>query len=205
MKMTLGCPVAITAERGGFAVLNEHSDVSAFENDEWCLSVPTDLWATAPGNQGNWTLTDRFGRGAFPWHSDGAIARKPPRFIVLQNLTQSRVPTEIAVVPADVRDELGGVVLRAQDRRGRSRLLSALERHAGHDLLRWDARTCSVAAGPRKVEAAIASLAVNAQIDWMSPATVVIDNWQVLHRRPAVPCSDVRGLRRWYVDERRRL
>lgn len=203
--MTSGWLGVITAaaEQDGYAVLNDHSDVPRCENDdEWHISAPTDLWAATPSSASSWTLTDRFGRGVFPWHTDGAIARRPPRFIVLQNLTESRVPTEIAAVPAHVQDQLGCVVLRARDYRGRSRLLSAIERYPDHDLLRWDARSCSVAAGPASVAAAIASLTATAQADWTSPTTVVIDNWKVLHRRPAVPCTDIRGLRRWYIERR---
>ena len=33
---------------------------------------------------GPWSLSGVFGRSAFPWHTDGAVASVPPRYVVMR-------------------------------------------------------------------------------------------------------------------------
>ena len=189
------------AARDGFYVLDDHltSDDLVEPTPDYRLSAPVDLWAAA-SQASPWSLTGRYGRGAFPWHTDGAIARRPPRFVVLQNITVSAVPTELATVSSEVLGRLASVALRARDRYGHTRLLSAVERTVGGSLMRWDPRACPVAAGPRGVESLMAELPTEFEVGWDHRRTMIIDNWRVLHRRPHVPEVAQRGLRRWYLE-----
>lgn len=150
--------------------------------------------------QGGWSLSDLNGLGRFPWHTDGAISRVPPHFIVLQNRTLSEVPTELVELPANLARDLGRVALLASDRFGNHQLLSAVDRLKGRDRIRWDIRTCAVRPGNDAIVDRVDSLQPQVTVQWTEARTLIIDNWRMLHRRPAVPANEERHLRRWYVD-----
>jgi alpha-ketoglutarate-dependent taurine dioxygenase len=58
---------------------------------------------------------------------------------------------------------------------------------------------CTVAAGSPLIAAHVDAIEAEHCLDWRTPATAVIDNWKMLHRRPPVPGGEERVLRRWYI------
>ena len=163
----------------------------------WEILVPQDA-----DNARENSLSSRYGRNAFPWHSDGAIARRPPRYLLMYSrMTEPVEPTEILSLTEDPRtlQAMARTVLLIK--RGSSkRYASALERRSGGFLARWDTRS---APPLRSVNAGIASSLIEespptGRVDWRYKAGVVIDNHRCLHRRPAIANSS-RTLYRMYA------
>lgn len=142
-----------------------------------------------------WSLSARFGRGAFPFHTDQAKLRTPPRYIILRcrRLRASKRPTLI--------QEFNNLMLSSSERAtlsrsiwivngGRGCFLSPIlaEQQVNKDpLLRFDL-SCMKPAHQRFAEAAtLLNEALNRtkpiSINWYEGLTVVLDNWRVLHAR----------------------
>jgi alpha-ketoglutarate-dependent taurine dioxygenase len=145
-----------------------------------------------------WSLSGSFGRSAFPWHTDGAISSRPPRWIVLRAVELSEWTSTELTDPSDgLLRSLQRTVLVARDRLGRARYLPAyVPMDHGHRV-RWDPRTCR----PRSEETAVevAMTPPSAAIEWRPDLSVVIDNYRLMHRRPAVGAGAERVLERTYV------
>lgn len=145
-----------------------------------------------------WSLSGTFGHDAFPWHTDGAISSLPPRWIVLRPVELSEPTTTELLSPcAELRERLERTVLLAKDRAGRARYLPALMLTKDDRRLRWDPRTCR----PRspRVAREIAAAMPTSVITWELGVTLVIDNYKLMHRRPAVTAAAERVLERTYV------
>lgn len=145
---------------------------------------------------GSWSLSGAYGLGGFPWHTDGAISSRPPRWIVLRALSIPRPTcTELLDPGPSLLSELRRTVLLATDRTGRTRHLPAAIPDYGRWRIRWDPRTCTPRTGLSVDD-------VNAQrptvvIEWREGRVLVLDNTRLLHRRPAVTAGRV--LERIYV------
>jgi hypothetical protein len=175
----------------------------------WRAEIPTG-YSTPPARSGSrrfyglvrvsrvWSLSGSFGRSAFPWHTDGAISSRPPRWIVLRAVELSeRASTELMDPSDGLLRSLQRTVLVARDRLGRARYLPAyVPMDHGHRV-RWDPRTCR----PRSEETAVevAMTPPSAAIEWRPDLSVVIDNYRLMHRRPAVGAGAERVLERTYV------
>lgn len=145
-----------------------------------------------------WSLSGTFGHDAFPWHTDGAISSHPPRWLVLRPVRLSEpTATELLSPSAELRERLERTVLLAKDHAGRARYLPALISTKDGHRLRWDPRTCRSrsTAVARDVAAALPTSVVT----WELGITLVIDNYKLLHRRPAVTAAAQRLLERTYV------
>lgn len=149
-----------------------------------------------------WSLSGRYGLGAFPWHTDGAISSRPPRWLLLRALELSdSTSTELLQPGVELFAALRRTVLRACDRVNRVRYLPAVATLPDRSYrLRWDPRTCVPRTGLTvdQIERQVAS----ARIEWRQGGLLVIDNSRVLHRRPAVERRVKRILERTYVWSR---
>jgi hypothetical protein len=145
-----------------------------------------------------WSLSGTFGQDTFPWHTDGAISSCPPRWLVLRPVRLSEpTATELMSPSNDLRERLGRTVLLAKDRVGRARYLPALVLTKDGYRLRWDPRTCR--SRSTAVTQDVAQAMPTSVVVWELGITLVIDNYRLLHRRPAVSGVSQRVLERTYI------
>ena len=144
------------------------------------------------------TYSGLFGLGRFPFHTDLAHWRLPPRYLVLRCVKgYVDVPTLLldgrSIVDAVTLDILRRSVVRPRrPRSGEMRLLRLWQSGAdGGDLLRWDevflrpaSRIGAFAFGRVREELGSATPKQVAMVD--AGDTLVIDNWRMLHSRPPV-------------------
>lgn len=158
---------------------------------------PQELLAREASESLAGTHSAQYGLRAFPWHTDGALARFPPKFLTLRP-TQLGPPTvtELLDLPAEMRRRLRRVTLLVQRSTGKRSYFPVLMRTStGHERLRWDSR--AQVRGDESVAASIGSLTPSAAIKWEMGRVAVIDNYRLLHRRPAVTVG--RRLLRTYI------
>ncbi|MEU9690293.1 TauD/TfdA family dioxygenase [Amycolatopsis japonica] len=156
-----------------------------------------------------WSLSGRYGLGEFPWHTDGAISKKPPRYMALLAiecqvggaLTQIFDTRNSDTGIDSVADKLQSVVLRGRDKTGRRRTLRARETIDGEMLVRWDPRCLEADDRHHKeIDRSIATNTVES-INWRPGTLAIIDNWRMLHRRTAVSPSENRRIWRAYASK----
>lgn len=158
------------------------------------------------------TYSARFGRGAFPFHTDMANWSTPPRWILLRSAGPP------SVTPTLVWNVLGGLptaLLRDIERavfatrtRVRSYSCTILSWRGGRPSLRWDplalAPVDAFSAGvAQRLNAYIAEHAEGdaTKIPWPdNHHALVIDNWRILHARPE-SADNTRVLERIVVSE----
>lgn len=151
---------------------------------------PTQRQSARPG-----TMSSYFGIGAFPFHTDGAYLRVPPRFIVLRLAPGSRSqrPTLLfdGASLGTSREEKQALARDVWFVRGGIRnFLSSVVNDTvipGHIVVRFD-RCCMTPATPHSRELArILDIALESnnpvQIDWIEDRALVLDNWRMLHAR----------------------
>lgn len=158
------------------------------------------------------TYSGLFGLGRFPFHTDLAHWRLPPRYLVLRCVKgYVDVPTLLldgrSIIDAVTLDILRRSVVRPRrPRSGEMRLLRLWEcGTGGGDLLRWDevflrpaSRVGAFAFGRVREELESATPMEVAMVD--AGDTLVIDNWRMLHSRPPVaPGREDRCLDRVYL------
>lgn len=145
-----------------------------------------------------WSLSGAYGLRAFPWHTDGAIASKPPRWLLLRAVRLSRPTcTELLDPHPELLAVLRRTVLRVTDRAGRVRHLPAAVYERDGWRLRWDPRTCRPRVGIPVEE--MEKHPPSATIEWRRDCLLVVDNTRLLHRRPAVDGLAERLIERTYV------
>lgn len=157
------------------------------------------------------SYSGRFGYGQFPFHTDMANWTTPPRYVLLrQNAGDSSIPTllldsqrVLSCVPSK-QLERGIWTARARHRSFVCNLLSARKNFS---LFRWDPYTLV----PRSEEAQNVTRLLFEEIQkqkesyltsitFDSEAILVIDNWRMLHARPAIPVqAQTRELERLLV------
>lgn len=192
----------------GWAKLDFASpDTRYFDLMEWATSlglpIPSrrggsliDILRVRPETEATpWSLSARFGKGAFPFHTDQAKLRTPPRYIILRcrRLRASRRPTLIQdfnnlKLSSPEHSILSRAIWVVNG--GRGCFLSPIfTKHqvSGESLLRFD-MNCMKPAHPQFAEAAnILSEALSRtnpiRIEWYEGLTIVLDNWRMLHAR----------------------
>lgn len=158
------------------------------------------------------TYSGNFGLGRFPFHTDLAHWRRPPRHLLLRCLVgYEDVPTSLidgrALVDAVSRDLLTRAIFKPRrPRDGALALLRLFEPAAdGADLLRWD----EVFLRPASRVGDTADTQVR---DWLAKSTplsialfrpgdtLIVDNWRMLHARsPIPPGREDRSIQRVYL------
>ena len=153
------------------------------------------------------SLSGTYGLGSFPWHTDGAVARKPPRYLVMTGWQSSSCEsTEIAMLHlpefSELRENMARTVLML--RRGRAiAYASALDRRMSDFIARWDSRSALPVDSPsaRRTRDLFNRLEPTAEVSWKRGVGAIIDNFRCVHRRPPVKSVD-RMIMRLYVYER---
>lgn len=158
------------------------------------------------------TYSGLFGLGHFPFHTDLAHWRVPPRYLVLRCVRgYVDVPTLVldgrAIIDAVTPDILRRAVVRPRRPCSEQvRLLRLWQEEAGgHDLLRWDEVFLKPASriGAFAFERILEELgsAAQSQVAMVDAGdTLVVDNWRMLHSRPPVPPGrEDRRLERVYL------
>jgi L-asparagine oxygenase len=151
------------------------------------------------------SLSRIHGAGAFPFHTDAAHHRHPPRWVLMR--CRSPGPDGRPTLLIDTK----GLNFAEGDAKLVRRavwsvtggpttfLASAVSARDGQDAWRYDLGCMSVAAeafaGVDEVIADALDSADQVPIVWESDAVVIVDNWRMLHARAAVQGDDVR--RRW--------
>lgn len=166
------------------------------------LSHSVDLIARGQSATSSWTLSDLYGRGQFPWHTDGAISSRPPRWVLLEPVSVGAgTPTELLSLPDYILQQLRRTVLRMRDRKGLIRYLPAcVPSDNGVDRIRWDLRIGQTSNQCLANE--ISNMDPSFSIDWRREVALIFDNFRLLHRRGPVTAKDERVIRRSYVWER---
>ena len=205
----------------GYAFLPRHrpgADTAEIAAD---LGEPMALWdsaivqhlvprATSTPN----TYSGIFGLGSFPFHTDLAHWRCPPRYLLLRCIKGfADVPTLLidgrTVADAVSLDVMRRAVVRPRrPQNGEMRLLRLWQNDdAGIGLLRWD----DVFLRPASRIGELAFRQVRARLKVVEPTaiamvdsgdTLVVDNWRMLHARPAITAErEHRRLDRVYLED----
>ena len=157
------------------------------------------LRPTLPQNAAPRSLSATYGLAAFPFHTDGAHHRVPPRFVLMRlaDGAASGTPTLLvdgyrSLIHAVDRKMLARETWLVRGGFGRTFYAPILDTARG--LLRFDPGCMRHPAGTapkgggilmRRLEQAPLT-----RIDWTQDATLVVDNWRMLHARGAVAPSD---------------
>lgn len=185
----------------GYLVLDGHERLTPLLDSLGPSGPPERLHAADSRAARVWSLSGTFGRNSFPWHTDGAISSRPPRWLVLQPVClSSPTTTDLLDLPSNLRRRLRRTVLLAKDRAGRSRYLPGSIPTPDGERVRWDPRTC-IPCTP-VIGDDIASTAPTATVEWRIGRTLILDNHRLLHRRPAVARGEDRVLERTYIWSR---
>jgi L-asparagine oxygenase len=159
------------------------------------------------------TYSGMYGHGRFPFHTDLAHWRHPPRFLLLRCVVGfEQVPT-LLIDGASLIENVGrNVVTRAlvsprRPIKGALPLLRLFDQHQGDQgMLRWD----EVFIRPASRSGEFGVLKFRECLNLSTPKmvslakrgdTLIIDNWRVLHGRSPVPskCRN-RVLERAYLE-----
>jgi L-asparagine oxygenase len=144
------------------------------------------------------TLSSRFGFGAFPFHTDAAHWRTPPRFVLLLCLDpgssgrRTRLIDTATLGDPRSREVLGEGVWKAAHRR--PFLCRLIERSGTMVRWRYDP-ACLVPWSPSAIRAStvvpelISSSAV-LDINWKVGDLLCLDNWRILHARSGTTVQD---------------
>lgn len=145
------------------------------------------------------SLSGVYGLGAFPWHTDGAIAAAPPRWIGMYSFAPSQVFTEILEPDSALLARLRKATLRVTDASGQTVMrLACMMTADGLRRLRWDPRACP--SGDGDLDAFVEAQQPTGRVEWAGDTWVVLDNFRLLHRRPSAYSDSSRQLRRYYAN-----
>lgn len=157
------------------------------------------------------TYSGLFGLDSFPFHTDLAHWPIPPRYLLLRCIRgYADVPTMIldgrTIVSKIGAELMGRALVRARrPLSGEVRMLRLLQSNGADEIIRWDTEYLKPASHVGKlVFSTIQSIVKEATA---MPAVmvddgdvVVIDNWRMLHARPAIePNRRDRKLQRVYL------
>lgn len=154
------------------------------------------------------SLSSRYGAEAFPFHTDAAHKRTPPRYVFLRAISNSTSirPTllldfqSINLAPEDLLTLERDVWIVNSGRASFPTTLISHSSKPDQKVLRYDTACMQPAhEGFKKSEnimSRILEQAKSIEISWTQGLIVIFDNWRVLHARPA------KGI---YKDENRTL
>lgn len=139
-----------------------------------------------------------YGHNAFPFHTDLAHWRDPPRYLMLRCVRGFREVPTLLLDGFELIDEIGRTSLRralVRPRRpiaGQFQLLRILDERDERPLLRWDEVFIRPASdigesSMAKVRAGIQKHAPIAVTLVEAGDTLLVDNWRMLHARSVIP------------------
>lgn len=155
----------------------------------------------ATGEAAPRSLSAAYGFGRFPFHTDAAHHRSPPRFVLLRcaSCTPTGVPTLVAdfdgmqFTPSELKT-LKREQWVVRGGRGRTFYAPLLDEIDGRRRIRWDPGCMSPVAGTTPVGQEIVAGALRSadatEIRWHEGEVTILDNWRMLHARPAVSRDD---------------
>lgn len=158
------------------------------------------------------TYSGNFGLGRFPFHTDLAHWKIPPRYLLLRcKIGYEDVPTNLVdgrqLIKTLSRDFLSRAIFKPRrPRDGAFTLLRLLEPRADSDLLRWD----EIFLRPASRVAERIDEQVRNWLDQTYPLeialckpgdTLILDNWRLLHARSPIPLGrEDRCIERVYLE-----
>ena len=172
--------------------------------------VVTTLRVTGQADSHTNSLSSRHGTGAFPYHTDGAFLRTPPRYGIMRlapGSTSSRathlLDFERIRLPAPLKEMCARSVWRVHGRSGWFIAGIIEDFRATRRLVRVDFDCMepadkSFATLPGQLREAFDE-AEPFSVDWDSSYICVFDNWRMLHARAAGPPDPARRLERILV------
>lgn len=203
----------------GFVIIpskNENSDIVSLANSlgstltPWKDKTVQTLVPKACGTPNSYS--GMYGHSRFPFHTDLAHWKIPPRYILLQSIRgYADVPTLLVDGQSLVRSVSTDIMLRAifRPRRpigGRLHLLHLLEDAQWCHRIRWD----EVFLRPASKVGRVADTLIR---EWLSKAepisialvcpgtSLLIDNWRMLHARSRIPPGrEDRRIERIYLE-----
>lgn len=181
----------------GFAVVRDSAFADHLLASMTSVSPPQELRPRPRGD--GWSLSDSYGYGKFPWHTDGAVSRRAPRWFSLRAVEiDGETSTELLDLPSKVVGHLRNVVLKVRAKSDNVRYLPAILplSHRRYQI-RWDPRTC--APNRTTVLEEVESCGATEVVRWHVGATLFVDNYRLLHRRPKVAEDSGRALERRYI------
>ncbi len=149
------------------------------------------------------SLSARFGRQAFPFHTDLAHHPVPPRFVLLRcrRAASSSVPTLLIDGLRALLECRHAEVFRRDVwlvSGGRGRFYTTIVRWMPPEkawIVRYDPVCMRPALESFAQSAALLDQAINeaevAEVEWAPGSLLLFDNWRMLHSRPAVPDTEV--------------
>ncbi|MER8374527.1 hypothetical protein [Mesorhizobium sp. M0488] len=184
----------------GFYADHEHLDAVSVIGKPQALGsglalhvlTPTDPNRATPN-----TYSGMFGRGIFPFHTDLAHWRRPPRYMLLRcDIGFEDVPTLVVdgreVVAKAGRDLISRALVQPRRPiRGKLPLLKLMQSIDDHDLIRWD----EIFIKPASDNGKAGMTAFKTALEMCRPKaiclvsrgdTLVLDNWRMLHARAPV-------------------
>ncbi len=158
------------------------------------------------------TYSGSYGLGCFPYHTDLAHWRIPPRYLLLRCVTgYADVPTLLldgkCIFDAVTLDILTRAIFKPRRPRNRTlELLRLCEPTSDGYCFRWD----ELFLKPASKIGNLASQRVKEQLDKCEPLkislervgdTLLIDNWRMLHARSRIPAGrEDRKIQRIYLE-----
>lgn len=141
------------------------------------------------------TISAHYGLGEFPWHSDGAVDKDPPRYILMRagTVTADSATTDIL----DLRSLGEGEMLKKYSRlsllvsaRNFSYVAPFVMRRNGVMCAKWDPlRTTPTGKRAEEFLSEVPTAPPTAVHHWQPSDVLIIDNWRCLHRRSAATAS----------------
>lgn len=201
-----------SATAGGSALVDRMREISfslgsprkLSNNNFYEIISPKLPSAARPG-----TFSSIFGRGDFPFHTEMAHSRVPPRYLILgcEATGDRKASTEVLDVSQllfspEIERSLQVAPFLIKD--GRSSFYSNVRSQNGR-VFRYD----PVCMKPMTREAhqitetfSTAMKISHFSVEWEKGGILIVDNWRTLHRRSGVDASSGRKLVRMLVDDR---
>lgn len=144
------------------------------------------------------SLSAEYGIEDFPYHTDGAYMKSPPKYIILRYIKGIAQPTptvicDLSNVSMEAKTNLEFHVWKVQSYDGAfyTPILSK-ER----SIYRYDPCIMRPAINTKNnrnyFERTIITSAPKYEIEWEQNKTVVIENWTTLHKRPKVSLNEIK-------------
>lgn len=157
------------------------------------------------------TFSSRYGRGAFPFHTDTAFWTIPARYVLLRQEGDCRRETRIMTIDSLFRESSKVAAALQQSTwivktPGSARYCSMQFHHNRRRGIRYDP-ACMIPANPsaRLVDTEMRRYTSTAPFDcafWRPCQALLLDNWRVLHSRGPSPKNEgPRVIQRIYVED----
>lgn len=159
------------------------------------------------------TYSGNYGRGNFPFHTDLAHHRHPPKYLILrcikgyQDVTTPLIDSK-ALLDRVGEEELARALVRSRRRvKGEAPLMRLYETTTAGKRFRWDQLFLVPASehGKQVFQRVMDEVKIQngIELSLADPGdTLVVDNWRMLHSRSSVPESAAdRVIARAYLEE----